>query len=64
MSRTPGLLISGLWAILRRSDPPDRFAVESQCIPCQHCLFSTRRPTRDLSDYWVLSSTWQSPTAL
>jgi len=27
-------------------------------------LFSTRRPTRDVSDYWVLSSTWQSPTAL
>jgi hypothetical protein len=27
-------------------------------------LFSTRRPTRDVSDYWVLSSAWQSPTAL
>ncbi len=27
-------------------------------------LFSTRRPTRDVSDYWVLSNTWQSSTAL
>ena len=27
-------------------------------------LFSTRRPTRDVSDYCVLSSTLQSPTAL
>jgi hypothetical protein len=30
----------------------------------QFSLISTRRPTRDVSDYWVLSSTWQSPTAL
>src|SRR5713101_6651423 len=27
-------------------------------------LISTRRPTRHVSDYGVLSSTWQSPTAL
>jgi ABC-2 type transport system ATP-binding protein len=27
-------------------------------------VFPTRTPTRAVSDYWVLSSTWQSPTAL
>jgi hypothetical protein len=26
--------------------------------------FSTRCSTRDVADLWVLSSTWQSPTAL
>jgi len=30
----------------------------------QFSLISTRRSTRDVSDYRVFSSTWQSPTAL
>jgi hypothetical protein len=30
----------------------------------QFSLISTRRPTRDVSDHGVLSSTWQSPTTL
>ena len=36
----------------------DRTEMRSRRTTTAH--FSTRRPTRDLSDFWVLSSTWQS----
>jgi hypothetical protein len=44
--------------------PTTSLMVQLRLLPCHSALFSTRRPTRDLSDYCVLSSTWQSPTAL
>ena len=34
--------------------PTTYFMVQLRLLPCQSALFSTRRPTRDVSDYCVL----------